>query len=159
MHSPTRQGPPTLGHYGNLRFTQAYRKELCSVPLVRERFREAAHDSKLDDDLLSRGELCLTELTGNAIRHAHDPRRRPQVLTEATIRAIRRRLYLEVSVWDIDKHRIPDIPDPATAPVALFGMAEEATGGRGLLLVATLSEEIGCVRGPHGKRIWCRWPL
>jgi anti-sigma regulatory factor (Ser/Thr protein kinase) len=159
MHSPTYQGRLTLGSLGNLRFTQAYRKELCSVSLARERFREAARDGKIDADLLSRGELCLSELTGNAVRHAHDSRKNALVLTEATIRVIRRRLHLEVSVWDIDRHRLPRLPDPATAPLELFGMPEGATGGRGLLLVATLAEEVGYVRGPHGKRIWCRWAL
>jgi anti-sigma regulatory factor (Ser/Thr protein kinase) len=159
MHSPTRQGPPTLGSLGNIRFTQAYRKESQSVALARKRFREAAVEGKLNDDLLLSAELCLSELTGNAVRHAHDARKRPLILVEVTIRHIRRRLHLEVSVWDIDKHRIPDLPDPATAALELFDMSGAATSGRGLLLVAATAGEIGYDRGPHGKRIWCRWAL
>lgn len=160
MHSLTRQGPPpTLGTLGNLRFTQAYPKELESVPRLRARFRHAASYGNLDDDLLSRGEMCLSELAGNAVRHAMDPRKRPMFLAEATIRVMRRRhLHLEVSVWDIDKFHVPTMPDPATAALQLFGM-DDATGGRGLLLASTLSEEFGCDVGPHGKRVWCRWAV
>lgn len=159
MHSPPRQGPPSLGSLGNLHFTQAYRKELRSVPDARRRFKEAAHEAKLDEDLLGRGELCLSELTGNAVRHARDPRMSPLILTGATIRPIRGHLHLEVSVWDFDRHWVPDLPDRDTAALKLFGMPEGAIGGRGLLLVATLADEVGYDRRSHSKRIWCRWPL
>jgi anti-sigma regulatory factor (Ser/Thr protein kinase) len=158
MHSPTRPGPPTLGSLGNLHFIQAFRKEPPSVPLARGRFREAARASKLDSDIVDRGELCLTELTANAVRHALDPRRNPQILTGATVRPISRRLYLEIGVSDFDRHWFPDLPDQATAARKLFELPLE-TRGRGLLLVASLADEIGYERGPNGKRIWCRWPL
>ncbi|MEU9405709.1 ATP-binding protein [Streptomyces sp. NPDC048281] len=159
MHSPTRQGPPTLGSLGTIRFTQAYRKEPDSVPLVRHRFMEAAHEGKLDEDLAQRAELCLSELTGNAVNHAQDPRERCQILVEVTVRAIHRRLHLEIGVWDIDQAHVPDLPDQAQAIRDLFDLPEDSTSGRGLLLVASTAEEFGIVLGPHGKRIWCRWPL
>lgn len=160
MHSPTRQGPLTLVSPGSLHFSQAYSKEPESVPLARERLRIAAHDSKLDDDLLERAELCLTELATNAVRHAHDCRRIRQFLVQVSIRNICRLPHLEVSVWDVDWRRTPNLPDPGTAGVELLTMAEEVTGGRGLLLVASLAEEIGYDFVPrHGKRIWCRWAL
>lgn len=158
MHSPTRPGPPTLGSLGTLHFTQAFRKELPSVPLARARFREAARESKLDDDLVAIGELCLTELTGNAVRHALDPRRNAQILTGATVRAISSRLHLEIGVWDVDHRWVPNLPDQETAAHDLFRMPED-TRGRGLLLVASLADEIGYDLRPNGKRIWCRWPL
>ncbi|WP_164331344.1 ATP-binding protein [Streptomyces sp. RLB1-9] len=159
MHSPTRQGPPNLASLGNIRFTQAYRKEPESVPLARQRFREAAHDGKLDVELFQRAELCLCELAANAVRHAHDPRRNNQILTEVTIRVIRRRPHLEISVWDIDGRRIPDIPNPDTAALQLADVSDGAIGGRGLLLIAAMTDEIGYDLRPQGKRIWCRWAL
>lgn len=160
MHSPTRQGPLTLVSPGTLHFTQAYRKELESVSHARARFRDAAHEGKLDEDLCEDAEVCLTELAGNAIRHAHDHRRVTQILIQATIRTICQRPRLEISVWDVDWRRTPPLPDPDTAGTELSGMSDEAVGGRGLLLVASLAEEIGYDRVPrHGKRIWCRWTL
>jgi anti-sigma regulatory factor (Ser/Thr protein kinase) len=159
MHSQTRQGPPTLGLLGNIRYTRAYSKELASVPLARARFHEAADDSKLDHEIAEKAVLCLSELAGNAVRHAHDPRKIRRFLVESTIRPIRRRFTLEVSVWDIDLCHIPPLPDPATAAARLFSMDEDAMSGRGLLFAASLSDGIGIDRGPHGKRVWCRWHL
>lgn len=159
MHSQTRQGPPTLGLLRNIRFTCPYRKELASVSLAREKFRDAAHESKLDQDILDRAELCLSELTGNAVRHACDPRTKRRIWVESTIRRRCRRLFLEVSVWDIDRCTVPSLPDPATAGLRLLDLPEDAVSGRGLLLVALQSDEIGVDLGPHGKRVWCRWAL
>jgi anti-sigma regulatory factor (Ser/Thr protein kinase) len=160
MHSPTRQKPPLLASFGSLYFSQAYLKEPESVSSARVRFRGAAVEGKLDEDLRLSAELCLTELAANAVRHAHDSRTIKQILVQVAVRRIQNRPYLEISVWDVDWHRMPPLPNPDTAEGQLFGMTDEDIGGRGLLLVASLAEDIGYDRFPrHGKRIWCRWAL
>jgi anti-sigma regulatory factor (Ser/Thr protein kinase) len=95
---------------------------------------------------------------GNAVRHAHDRRKIRQILVESTVRG-RWRHLLEISVWDVDGIRAPRIPDPATAAMQLLDMPDDAVSGRGLLMVATWSDEIGIDFGGRGKRIWCRWRL
>jgi anti-sigma regulatory factor (Ser/Thr protein kinase) len=160
MHSQTRQGPPTLGLLGNIRYTHVYPLESGSVPRAREHFRAAAQDSKLDPDLTDRIELCLTELAANSVRHARDRRRAPKFQVQCAIRRLRRRYHLEVAVWDIDMWHVPDLPDPDTAAVRLFNMLDQdAVSGRGLLLVAMQADELGYDLGPHGKRLWSRWAL
>lgn len=161
MHSPPRQGPPTLGTaHWTIHYAQAYPQEHESVTLARDRFREAARAGGLDSELRENAELCLTELATNAVRHAHDPRLVPQFLVRAAVLLVQRRPCLEVSVWDVDWRRTPPLPDPAKAAEALYDMPVDAVGGRGLLLVASLAEAIGYDRlMRNGKRMWCRWAL
>jgi anti-sigma regulatory factor (Ser/Thr protein kinase) len=160
MHSPLRPGPPPLGSLRHLRYRSFYPLDQASVRHAREEFRAAVYRSQLDGDIAEAAELCLSELAGNAIRHAKDPRLRRWFHVECNVLGMRRR-YVELGVHDIDGVHIPVLPDPATAADQLLDMDEDAESGRGLLLVAMRSDGIGVDHGPglNGKRMWCRWYL
>lgn len=80
------------------------------------------------------GELALTELTTNALLHAH---------TEMTVRISCDDQLLRVEVED----RSPVIP-------VQRGYGPESSTGRGLALVAAITHEHGVTRTDAGKIVW-----
>lgn len=88
-------------------------------------------------DLIDDGQLVVSELLTNALRHVGDP-----VLMALT----REENGVAVGVWDSS----PDMPAPRRLdPLTL--------DGRGLHLVAAVSSEHGCYRSASGgKVVWAR---
>lgn len=92
----------------------------------------------LSEDLVDRAELVVSELATNAIVHART--------CGASIRVVVTRIgddRVRVAVTDLDRRPlVPVREDPY------------AEGGRGLDLVAALSDGWGCECRHWGKRVW-----
>jgi anti-sigma regulatory factor (Ser/Thr protein kinase) len=104
-----------------------------SASLARDLVTSVLHDWHLDglgDDL----SLVVTELVGNAIRHAGTD-------VEVRLVAIAGGVRLEVH-------------DGSTRPLRPRPAAPSDEGGRGLMLVDALSTRYGVEGEPHGKRVW-----
>lgn len=159
MHSPLHQGPPPLGRLLHMQYRDFYPLRAESVAHARQDFRAAAHRAALYDSVAESAELCLSELASNAVRHAKDKRDRRWFHVSCHVGGTRRHHYLRIGVHDIDGAHIPTIPPVSLDPLAAFD--EEAESGRGLFLVAQLSDEIGVEHGEgcNGKTVWCRWRL
>ncbi|MEZ5115129.1 MAG: ATP-binding protein [Candidatus Nanopelagicales bacterium] len=97
--------------------------------------RTAAAADDLADDLADDAAVVLSELVGNAVRHARGPIR-------VTLRSIGSGLRLEVRDAAPDS---PPQPRPADG---------EATGGRGMHLVHGLSTRWGWDTDAAGKTVW-----
>ncbi|MFJ6620489.1 ATP-binding protein [Kitasatospora sp. NPDC091335] len=115
----------------------AVRDRLLEQGMTGERFQE------LVDDLL----LIVSELVSNAVTHAAELS--PQVVTELSVG----RSWVRVSVEDGDPYR----------PKALENDTG-STGGRGLLLVKSVTLQAGGVcdverTGEGGKVIWASLPV
>lgn len=87
------------------------------------------------DRLSDSGELALTELVANVVRHV--PGRR------CTVLLLREPHGLRVEVAD-------GVPGPLVAKAA--GPLDE--GGRGLALVEAVTDRWGVMEGPDGKTVW-----
>ncbi|MFE2105750.1 ATP-binding protein [Kitasatospora sp. NPDC059463] len=119
------------------RTRHAVRDRLLAQGLAEIRYQE------LVDDLL----LIVSELVGNAVTHAAELS--PEVTTELAVRGG----WVRVAVQDGDPYR----------PKALAADAGR-TGGRGLLLVKSVTLQAGGVcdvekAGEGGKVIWASLPL
>ncbi|GAA1398163.1 ATP-binding protein [Kitasatospora putterlickiae] len=119
------------------RTRHAVRDRLLAQGLAENRYQE------LVDDLL----LIVSELVGNAVTHAAELS--PEVTTELAVRGG----WVRVSVEDGDPYR----------PKALVADTGR-TGGRGLLLVKSVTLQAGGVcdvekAGEGGKVIWASLPL
>ncbi|WP_280679754.1 ATP-binding protein [Kitasatospora sp. MAA19] len=123
----------------------------ASVPLTRHAVRDrllaqgmvGVRYQELLDDVL----LIVSELVSNAVTHAAELS--PEVITELAVR----RGWVRVSVEDGDPYR----------PKALESDAGR-TGGRGLLLVKSVTLQAGGVcdverTGEGGKVIWASLPV
>ncbi|MFV0128802.1 ATP-binding protein [Streptomyces sp. HMX112] len=103
------------------------------VPVLRHALREHVGAPCLDL------ELCVSELLSNVIRHLGEG-------TPVTVRVHGTgdgRTRIEVSD-----------PDPRSWPVPRHA-ADQDEGGRGLELLAAVSQRWGVVRAPGGKTVWC----
>ncbi|MFD8702634.1 ATP-binding protein [Kitasatospora sp. NPDC059648] len=119
------------------RTRHAVRDRLLAQGMAGVRYQE------LVDDVL----LIVSELVGNAVRHAAELS--PEVTTELSVR----RGWVRVSVEDGDPYR----------PKALESDTGR-TGGRGLLLVKSVTLQAGGVcdverTGEGGKVIWASLPV
>jgi anti-sigma regulatory factor (Ser/Thr protein kinase) len=88
--------------------------------------------------------LCLSELYGNALRHAGGP--------------------THIRFWHLaDSLRVViAVTDRSTTPPALRDVADETKGGesgRGLLMVGLVAHEVGYVLHADGKDVWCSLSL
>lgn len=158
MHSPSRQGPPPLGSLRHMRYREFYPLRPESVPHARQEFRAQATRSELTADIAEAAEICLSELTSNAVRHAKDNRDRRWFHVDCNVLG-RYRRYLEIGVHDVDSANIPELPTIPFDPLAAFD--DESESGRGLLLVAGLADAVGVMHGPghNGKVIYCQFIL
>jgi anti-sigma regulatory factor (Ser/Thr protein kinase) len=91
-------------------------------------------------------ELLVSELTTNAIQatagQGGQPAIRLRLLSDST--------RIRIEVWDPNPG-LPAPKDPATDGIPDI----EAEGGRGLYLVAVLSDRWNWVQRPGGKVVWC----
>jgi anti-sigma regulatory factor (Ser/Thr protein kinase) len=106
-----------------------------AVPAARQFASQAMDRVHPDDELVDKTRLLVTELTTNAVVHAHSPIRLSVTPTAHGVR---------VEVRDDDPTPLapPCLPDP------------EAEHGRGLWLVAMLASSWGINRNEHGKTVW-----
>lgn len=120
-----------------------FRRERQTVPAAREFVRSAAAvlglGSRLDDVL-----LCVSELTTNALVHGVPPGRGYQLRLLLNAAATSRRLRVEVHDSGGGRPRLRE-PD--------------GESGRGLLLVAALSDAWGVGERDPGKVAWCEFDL
>lgn len=144
---PPGQAPAPRTYEGVWRFTAPALD--ASVPQVRRAVRALLADRgvPIDEDLLHGLLLILSELVTNAVKHAAVLS--PQIAVELAVGAE----WVRVAVEDNHPYR----------PKALE--ADHArTGGRGLLLVKTVTDEAGgscdITRTPTGgKVVWAALPL
>lgn len=117
-----------------------YRRDRRSVPAAREFTRWALADWGLAADAERSGDvsLCVSELATNALLHGVPPGR-----------GFLLRLGFDGDVLRAEVHdsgagvpRVQEAPDE---------------GGRGLMLVAALSDKWGVGERNPGKVVWCEW--
>lgn len=145
---PGRAAQPRFPwHHFAMRFSSTPRGARLARRLAGERvdawgvpYGSATHDAVT---------LVVAELSANAVRHGHVPGRdfRLRLTAEGT--------YLRVEVTDTRGERVPVWP--AAEPASAGHDADvDGDGGRGLLLVAALTDRWGwypCTDGP-GKTVW-----
>lgn len=112
--------------------------DASSVPEIRKAVTDRLAAWSLDEQAFAT-ELVVSELAGNAVRHAGG---------SMTVRLIRGRDRLVCEVGD----------DSSTQPRIRRAHSTDE-GGRGLFLVAEVSDRWGCRFGPRGKTIWAEQRL
>lgn len=119
------------------------RHEPASAALVRHQIVDDLARQRVASDSIDEVALVATELVGNAVRHV-----RPSASGT-----------LDVS-WDIDDSGVTlRVYDPSEeAPMPRQASADEASG-RGLTIVAAVSDEWGYHRCRSGKEVWARVPV
>ncbi|MFE7759059.1 ATP-binding protein [Streptomyces sp. NPDC057429] len=138
---PVRAPRPTFPwHHFAMRFSSTPRGARLARRLAGERLDAwgIPYGSDTHDALT----LTVAELSANAVRHGHVPGRDFRLRLTAEGSAIR------VEVTDTRGERLPAVPEPA-AP-------DDEDGGRGLLLVAALTDRWGWYPSPDGpgKTVW-----
>ncbi|NYI07848.1 ATP-binding protein [Allostreptomyces psammosilenae] len=119
--------------------------EPASVPAARRFVADALTGWRLPH-LLDDATVCVSELVSNAVRHGSPPGRAIHLGLLPLLPAG----LLRLEVGDDG----PGVPRPR-APVA-----DDAIGGRGLLLVAALASAWGSEPRPlAGKVVWCEWEV
>ncbi|MDX3631748.1 ATP-binding protein [Streptomyces europaeiscabiei] len=114
-------------------------KRTRHVPEARARVRRILKDWALDPELAHDIATVATELVTNAVRHCR------VTLAEVEVVVSVRGCGVLVEVSDPDKEKVPST-DSDPAP--------EGEGGRGLVLVAGLSERWGHELRPFTKCVW-----
>nr|WP_203690906.1 ATP-binding protein [Streptomyces sp. SID12488] len=123
-----------------------FRRERRSVPAARKLAYDfladwGLADTERGDDVL----LCVSELATNALLHGVPPGRQFLLFLRYDGRMLR------VAVHDSGPGE-PFIAERADE-------SHEGEGGRGLLLVAALSDKWGVGERDLGKVVWCEWEL
>ena len=106
-----------------------------AVPAARRFASQQLMDFSGAPDVVEKARLLVTELTTNAVMHAHSPIR-------LTVEPLSDRVRIEVRDDDPRPLDAPNRPDP------------DATSGRGLWLVSALACAWGVNRNDRGKTIW-----
>jgi anti-sigma regulatory factor (Ser/Thr protein kinase) len=86
-------------------------------------------------DLSFAGELLVTELVSNVVRHAHSP------------------IEVDLSWNDNDMFRV-EVRDGSSILPAVAELGDE-DGGYGLRIVEALAQDWGVRQLVHGKAVWC----
>ena len=115
----------------------------ASVFLARRFTRQLLEEWGLPDDVRERVELVTSELVTNAARDSED---------RVDVGVARTESVLRLEVGDTS-HRLP-----RATPLA-DEAAEEATSGRGLLLVEAVASRWGVVSEGLGKTVWAEFDL
>ncbi len=112
----------------------------ASAAVARHRLVEGLSALGVRRDVIADAELVITEMVGNAVRHA-----RP--LPDGQLRA----------GWDVEDDRVVlRVTDGggSTRPAVARQEDFEAERGRGLAIVAALAEDWGSERDDRGLQIW-----
>jgi two-component sensor histidine kinase len=119
------------------------RREPLSASVIRRSLVADLEPHALDETSVHEVTLVTTELVGNAIRHGSGPDREG----------------VDVS-WTISTGSVTIVvSDPSTTRPEPRFAAPDAEGGRGLTIVAALSDEWGVDSDDAGKRVWARVPI
>ncbi|MFF2073413.1 ATP-binding protein [Kitasatospora sp. NPDC058162] len=128
--------------------TMAFPAELAQIGAVRRWAKAQLPELglQLSDPLVEDVQLVMSEFGANAVVHACGGGRPDVELTAALL--LTPSGVLRMSVADPGLGR----PEPRNA-------GEEATSGRGLLLVAGVADRFGVDEGPDGKVVWAELDL
>ena len=120
-----------------------------SVPRARHLVREVLDDAGLDEATRAEIEVVLSEIVGNAVRHA-----RPLCRDSADGIEVACRLLPGGTCGD--RHVEVSVTDGGGGPVALMQAADSDTSGRGLGLVDHLACEWGVVEDldDFSRTVW-----
>ncbi len=115
--------------------------DTASAAVVREHLTVDLTARAITQDSLADVLLVATELIGNAIVHSSD--------------------VGDLNVgWDVsDNCVVVSVHDGSTAEPRPRQADTFATSGRGLTIVAALSDEWGVNHVAHGKQVWARVPV
>jgi anti-sigma regulatory factor (Ser/Thr protein kinase) len=116
---------------------------LPHVPSSATRARRALVDhlghSGIPDDTVDDAEIAISELVGNAVRHAR-PRADGSLIARWQI--------------DVDNLRIDVVDGGSENAPELHVSTDDESFGRGLAIVAALAREWGVERDAAGTRVW-----
>ncbi|WP_375487463.1 ATP-binding protein [uncultured Jatrophihabitans sp.] len=117
------------------------RHETASAGLVRTRIEHDLVTDGIGPDCVADIMLVATELVGNAVLHAKST--------------------CDVGVtWDIGADTVViRVRDDSTDAPRPREAGRDATGGRGLAIVAALADEWGVDQEAGGKQVWARIPV
>jgi anti-sigma regulatory factor (Ser/Thr protein kinase) len=119
-----------------VQFNEVFEPSASVVGVVRRRVGVAL-ESAGRPDLVDRATLAVSELVTNAVMYA------------------RGALCVEIAA---DSNGIVvAVQDSSTTEPVLTHASVTAVGGRGLALVAAVSDAWGWSPVTGGKRVWCRW--
>jgi anti-sigma regulatory factor (Ser/Thr protein kinase) len=119
-------------------FTRSFLADVSAPGGARHALQELSGD--VDEGLLERGCIVVTELVTNCVRHA---RLAPEQQIDLRVSARRQLLRLEVIDEGDGFEPVATRPDP-----------EVSSGGWGLWMVAQLADRWG-VDTSHSTRVWC----
>jgi anti-sigma regulatory factor (Ser/Thr protein kinase) len=116
------------------------RHEPSSAALVRRRLRAELAREGIDADSIDEVVLVASELVGNAVRHT------PTGPLEVT--------------WEIDADGVTvRVADPSSILPTLRTPLDSEPRGRGLTIVAAVSDDWGAYPLGSGKRVWAHVPV
>jgi anti-sigma regulatory factor (Ser/Thr protein kinase) len=126
------------------RWERGFEPDDRSARTARSAVREVLVGADIDEEVVARALLVLTELVGNAVRHAR---------TDFTISVAAAAGTLRIEVADLD-----------TRPPTLMRVDPESTSGRGLRIVAGIAADWGWQNaerndGGSGKVVWAELDL
>lgn len=115
---------------------QSFRPDLDAAPAARQALEDLRN--QIDDDLLERCRLAVTEIVTNCVKHAQ----------------LRSAELIEVEIWALPEMVRIEITDPGPGfdPVDAR-YTDNGSGGWGLLLVDQLTDRWG-VDLSHSTRVW-----
>jgi serine/threonine-protein kinase RsbW len=119
-------------------FGRSFRPELGAAMAARQALDDLGPE--VDNDLLERSRLALTEIITNCVKHA---RLRPSQLIDVQVALLVSLLRIEVTAEGPGFHPVATRPDSSSA----------AAGGWGLVLVDQLTDRWGVDRS-HSTRVW-----
>jgi anti-sigma regulatory factor (Ser/Thr protein kinase) len=118
------------------------RHDAASAAFVRHQLARDLGYYDLPEDAIDDVLLVASELLGNAVRHT-------TASPQGTI---------DVS-WDVDASGVRVcVGDASDEPPVLRFAGVDEPSGRGLQIVAAVSDEWGVERAEHGKRVWAHVP-
>ncbi|MCX5400707.1 SpoIIE family protein phosphatase [Streptomyces sp. NBC_00102] len=142
------EGPPedVVLLVGRLRTVDAAHTAQWSIPArpelvasIRSAVSRRLNDWGLDDLTVMASELVVSELVTNSVRYAGGP--------------------LDVRLIRTDDTLVCEVRDPASTQPRLRRARTTDEGGRGLFLVAQMTDRWGCRYGDDGKTIWTEQPI
>ncbi|MFJ3099360.1 ATP-binding protein [Streptomyces hydrogenans] len=138
LEVPARQRPEFYLAADEPSLSRTLPCDVRSVAVARRLVIAALDRWELPKDLADRAELVVSELATNAVVHA---RTRGGSIRVGVSRVENNRV--QVAVTDLDRRPLVRRETPPCAE-----------GGRGLDIVAALSDRWGCERWHWGKRVW-----